>query len=217
MLGRLLNKDEGGNEVDLALYESMLPFLKDLPMQYRHQGRIAERTGNTPDYVSPGGAYLTGSNEWIFISGTGDRVFKRLMITIGRTDLAEAPEYQRNADRVMHRPVLDAAIGAWLRQRTTDEALAEMQAADVPAIKIQSMADLMAHPQVAARQNFLGVTDEDYGEVCVIAPVPRLARMAASVRFPGQRLGASTLDVLQGELNLSADELEQLRRRRVIG
>ena len=39
----------------------MLPFLKDLPMQYRHQGKVAERTGNTPDYVSPGGAYLTGS------------------------------------------------------------------------------------------------------------------------------------------------------------
>jgi formyl-CoA transferase len=217
MLAKKLNNDARGNEVDIALYESMLPFLKDLPMQYRHQGKVAERTGNTPDYVSPGGAYLTGSDEWIFISGTGDRVFKRLMAAIGRGDLAEGPEYQENGDRVTHRAALDRAIGAWLHQRTTEEALAHLQAADVPAIKIQSMADLMTHEQVQARRNFLDVRDKEYGDVCVTAPVPRLAQMAGAVRFPGQRLGAATEEVLQGELNLSAGEMEELRRRGVIG
>jgi len=217
LLGKHLNKDEGGNEVDLALYESMLPFLKDLPLQYRHQGRVAERTGNTPDYVAPGGAYQTGSGEWIFISGTGDRVFKRLMLTIGRADLAEAPEFQDNLDRVARRSVLDEAISAWLGDRTTAEALDGLQRADVPAIKIQTMADLMNHEQVQARRNFLDVMDEDYGEVCVIAPVPRLARMPASVRFPGQRLGAATDDVLGGELGLSPEYLADLRSRAIIG
>jgi succinate--hydroxymethylglutarate CoA-transferase len=92
-----------------------------------------------------------------------------------------------------------------------------MQRADVPAIKIQSMADLMNHEQVQARRNFVDVVDDGYGEVCVIAPVPRLARMPATVRFPGQRLGAATRDVLQGELDLSSEELADLRRRGIVG
>ena len=110
LLGKLRHKETGGNEVDLALYETMIPFLKDMPMRYRHEGRITERTGNTPDYVSPGGAYMTGSGEWIFISGTGDRVFTRLMGVVGRPEMAEQPMFKLNKDRVTNRKLLDAAI-----------------------------------------------------------------------------------------------------------
>ncbi len=190
MLGKLRNKDTAGNEVDVALYESMIPFMKDIPMQYRHAGKITERTGNTPDYVSPGGAYMTGEGDWIFISGTGDRVFARLMTVVGRPDMAAAPMFQDNSDRVTHRPLLDAAITEWLKQRSTAQALEEFQKAEVPAIKVQSVADLMNHPQVVHRRNFLDVPDHDRGEACVTAPVPRLARMAGTVRFPGERLAS---------------------------
>jgi formyl-CoA transferase len=213
MLGKLLNKDASGNEVDLALYESMIPFLKDIPMRYHNLGMVTERMGNTPDYVAPGGAYLVGDGAWIFISGTGDRVFIRLMTAIDRTDLAEDPRLQHNRDRVTHRPIIDEAIGAWLKQRTAEQALTELQARDVPAIKIQSIADLMNHPQVIARGNFLDVPDQWQGEVCVTAPVPRLARMAATIRFPGQPLGAATREVLQGELDFSDAAMDDMRRR----
>ena len=217
LLGKLRHRDETGNEVDMALYETMVPFLKDMPQRWRHQGKVTERTGNTPDYVSPGGAYLTGSGEWIFISGTGDRVFKRLMTVVGRPDMAESPAFKDNKDRVTHRQRLDDAIDEWLRQRTTDEVIDELQRADVPAVKIQSIADLMAHPQVVARGNFVDVPDHERGDVCITAPVPRLARMPATIRWPGQNLGESTLEVLQGELKLSDDAVADLVARGIVG
>ena len=102
-------------EIDLALYETMIPFLKDMPMRFRHHGTVAERTGNTPDYVSPGGAYQAGDGEWIFISGTGDRVFTRLMNAVGRPDMAEMPMFQHNRDRVTNRPRWMSAINEWLQ------------------------------------------------------------------------------------------------------
>jgi crotonobetainyl-CoA:carnitine CoA-transferase CaiB-like acyl-CoA transferase len=70
---------------------------------------------------------------------------------------------------------------------------------------------------VEARRNCIDVADPEYGDVCLTAPVPRRAWLAGAVRFPGQRLGASTENVLQGELNLSAGELQELRRRGVLG
>jgi len=217
MLGRMRNDGTGGNEIDLALYETMLPFLKDVPQSYRHLNTVTERSGNTPGYVSPGGSYRTGSGDWIFISGTGDRVFKRLMHVIGRADLANAPEFQQNRDRVIGRPVLDGAIDAWLSERSTEEALSVLAAAEVPADKIQSIADIMTHPQVIARGNFVEVPDHDRGDVCMTAPMPRLSEMPAMVRWPGQDLGESNDEILRGELGLSVELLEGLRQRGIVG
>ncbi len=217
LLGRLRQGEHSGNEVDLALYESMLPFLKDMPQRYRHLGRITERTGNTPDYVAPGGAYRSGSGEWLFISGTGDRVFARLMAAIGRADLRQLPELQHNASRVANRSLIDGAIDAWLAPRSADEAVQALMAADVPAVKIHNIADLMNHPQVQARGNFVDVPDHDRGDVCMTAPMPRLAVGGGQIRWAGQDLGEATRAVLQGELMLSDAQMDGLEQRGVIG
>lgn len=217
MLGKLLHKEAVGNEVDLALYETMIPFLKDAHLKYRHQGKVTERSGNTPDYVAPGGAYLTGDGQWIFISGTGDRVFGRLMTVVGHPEMPELPLFQHNKDRVTNRQLLDDVISEWLHKRTTEQALEEFQKADVPAVKIQSIADLMNHPQVISRRNFVDVPDHDRGDICLTSPVPRLSRMPGTIRWPGQRLGESTQEVLQGELKLSDEALAELRRRGIVG
>ena len=217
LFGKLRHQETAGNEVDLALYETMIPFLKDMPMRYRHEGQVTERTGNTPDYVSPGGAYMTGSGEWIFISGTGDRVFTRLMGVVGRPDMAEQAMFRQNKDRVANRPLLDAEINKWLSRHTTDQVLEAFEQAEVPVAKIQSIADLMEHPQVIARGNFVEVPDHDRGGVCLSAPVPRLSRAPGAIRWAGQRLGESTEAVLQGELKLSDEALADLRRRGIVG
>ncbi|MCC0056265.1 MAG: CoA transferase [Rhodobiaceae bacterium] len=216
LLGKARHNLQSGNEIDMALYETMIPFLKDIPMKYRHQGRVTERTGNTPDYVSPGGAYMTGSGDWIFISGTGDRVFRRFMTAVGRPDMAEMEMFRENKDRVTNRKQLDDVINAWLGERSTDEALEAFAREDVPAMKIQSIADLMTHPQVIARGNFVDIPDHDRGDVCVSAPVPRLKQMAASIRWAGQDLGEASSQILRSELGLGEDEIRSLAKRGII-
>jgi crotonobetainyl-CoA:carnitine CoA-transferase CaiB-like acyl-CoA transferase len=217
LLGKHRHGDRQGNEVDLALYESMVPFLKEMPQRWRHQGRVTERNGNKPDYVAPGGAYRTGDGDWIFISGTGDRVFSRLMTLVGREDMVISEAYRTNHDRVTHRAEIDGAIDAWLAQRASGDAIAALEQAEVPVVKIQSIAELMDHPQVIARGNFVTVPDHDRGEVCFAAPLPRLARGPANVRWAGQDVGEATRDVLGAELGISDELLAALHDRGVIG
>ncbi len=217
LVGKVRHGDHGGNEIDMALYESMIPFLKDMPQRYRHLDRVTERSGNTPDYVSPGGAYRTGDGEWIFISGTGDRVFARLMTVIGHPEMIDDERFRTNGARVKNRRIIDAEIDAWLLLRTTAQVIETFEATDVPAVKIQNIADVMNHPQVIARKNFVDVPDHGAEDVCVIAPVPRLNRMGASVRWPGEHLGESTRSVLQDELRMSDDQVQRLLDQGVIG
>ena len=217
LLGKLRHGEEQGNEIDLALYEAMIPFLKDMPMTFTSQGTVTERTGNTPDYVAPGGAYRTGDGEWVFVSGTGDRVFARLMAAIGHPEAVGAPGFVLNSDRVANRAQIDSLINGWMGARSTQQVLDEFTAAEVPVAKIQSIADVMGHPQVVARRNFVDVPGASPGEVRMPAPVPRMARSGGTVRWPGQRLGEATDEVLGGELGLSSSRLEELRSWEVLG
>ncbi|MEJ6770691.1 MAG: CoA transferase [Paracoccaceae bacterium] len=217
MLGKLRHNDPAGNTVDLALYESMLPFLKDMPLTHAHEGKITERTGNTPDYVAPGGSYQTGDDEWIFISGTGDRVFARLMTAIGHPEMIDMPNFKENKARVANRPQIDGAINAWLQSRSTQEVLEAFIAADVPAVKINSIADLTEHPQVIARDNFVDYPDNNLGNVRLTAPVPRMSRGGASIRWAGQDVGEANAEVFKDELGMSEEEMVDLKSRGVIG
>ena len=74
----------------------------------------------------------------------------------------------------------------------------------------------MEHPQVVARGNFVDVPDHGQGEVCMPAPLPRMARMSPAIRWPGEHLGESTRRVLRDELGLADEELAALRERKVI-
>ncbi|MHB1488816.1 MAG: CaiB/BaiF CoA transferase family protein [Acidimicrobiales bacterium] len=217
LLGKVRRREGSGNEVDLALYEAMIPFLKDMPMTFSTEGRVTERSGNTPDYVAPGGAYRTGDGEWVFVSGTGDRMFTRVMEAIGHPEAATAPEFRSNSDRVVNRVLIDGLINAWMGERGTEQVLAEFTAAQVPVAKIQSIADLMGHPQVVARHNFVEVPQAHLGEVRMSAPVPRMGHAGGSVRWAGQALGEATDEVLGGELGLSAQRLAELRSLGVLG
>lgn len=217
MLGKLRHNDPAGDEIDLALYETMIPFLKNMPAIYRHEGEITERTGNTPDYVAPGGAYKTGDDEWVFVSGTGDRMFIRLMTAIGRSDMSEAAEFKHNSDRVKNRDQIDAAINDWMAARSTQEVLDAFEKAEVAAVKIQNIADLVEHPQVLARGNFVDMEDPILGATPVSAPVPRLKRRPGSLRWTGEKLGAATRKILEEELGYDEASLKILQNRGVIG
>jgi len=140
-----------------------------------------------------------------------------LMVMIGHPQMIEMPAFKLNKDRVTNRPQIDALINAWLKTRSTEEVLRACEEAEVPVAKIQSIADLMNHPQVIARGNFVEVPDHDRGDVCITSPVPRLSRRPGSIRWAGQRLGESTQDVLQSELQITDDEWTDLRQRGIVG
>lgn len=216
LAGRGRRADGTGNTIDLALYETILPLLGDLPLRYAAQGHVARRTGNKSQYVAPGGAFCASDGRWLFISATGDRVYRRLMTAIGRTDVADATEYAQAADRLRHREHLDGIVAEWIGARAADEVFEYLQSEDVPVTHINDIHDLMTHPQVLARGNFvsLGATS---GNLTVAAPVPRLAQRAGRVRWLGQRRGEATEAVLRGDLGLDDAEIAALRESGAIG
>ena len=93
----------------------------------------------------------------MLIGGNGDGIFLRLMQAIGREDLAHDPQLGHNDGRARRAAELDATIDDWTRQRTVDEVIATLDAADVAEGKIYTAADIATDRAIPGAGN--GGTD----------------------------------------------------------
>jgi len=200
-----------GQVVDVSLYESVFNLMESLVPEYDLMGHVRTRTGGALPGISPSNTYPSSDGRHVVIAGNSDAIFKRLMLVIGRPDLADDPALASNDGRVRSNALLDAAITAWTSQRTMDEILARLDAADVPAGRIYSVADIVDDPHYAAREMILPT--ELPGDVTVKMPgiAPKLSDTPGAVKWPGPTLGQHTDEVLAG-LGLQAGDIAQLRR-----
>jgi formyl-CoA transferase len=122
---------------------------------------------------------------------------------------------ERNDGRVARTADIDGAIQAWCDTQTIDEALAILQAADVPAGKIYSVRDMMADPQFLARNMFEQHRFADGTPVKLPAISPKLSETPGHTHWMGPGLGEHNDEVLQA-LGYSEADIAALKADKVL-
>ncbi len=141
-----------GRHVDIALYDCMVSIHdyavqcytlsdgREQPMQTGHDlpqstlyGVFAARDGN------------------LVIAAQVDDAWRRLAQLIGGGALAADKRFHDPAGRNAHRLEILAIVRAWTGARTVGECIAALDAAEVPAAPVQGIDQVIADPQVAAR------------------------------------------------------------------
>lgn len=204
-----------GQVVDVALYEAVFNMMESTVPEYDRFGVVRQRTGGALPGIVPSNTYTCADGEAIVIAGNGDAIFKRLMMAIGRTDLANDPTLARNDGRVPRTAEIDDAIQSWCSRHAIDDALAALAAADVPVSKIYSVADMFRDPQYAARRMIERALLPDGTPLAIPGVVPKLSATPGATRWLGPKLGEHTDEVLRA-LGHGDDEIEALRRDGVI-
>ncbi len=204
-----------GQCIDVALYEAVFNVMESLLPEYDAFGVIRERTGSALPGIAPTNAYPCQDGEYVLIAGNGDSIFKRLMETVGRADLATDLELLHNEGRVRRVEEIDAAIAAWTASRGIDEILKTMTQAKVPAGRIYSAKDIAEDPHYAARGMIEQILTRDGLTLKVPAVVPKLSETPGSIRSAAPRLGEDTEAVLR-RLGYSAEQIAALRAAKVI-
>lgn len=199
-----------GQMVDVALYEAVFNLMESTVPEYDQAGVVRARTGGALPGIVPSNTYTCADGEAIVVAGNGDAIFRRLMLAIGRTDLAEDPALARNDGRVPRVAEIDAAIQDWCGARGIEEALAALTAADVPVSRIYSVADMFRDEQFAARGMIERAPLPGGGSLAVPAVSPKLSVTPGGTRWLGPRLGEHTDEVLR-TLGLSEAQLQRLR------
>ena len=185
-----------GQMIDVALYESVFNVMESLVPEYAAFGAVRERSGSALPGIAPTNAYRCRDGKYALVAGNGDSIFRRLMDAIGRNDLARDPELARNEGRVARVQEIDAAIEVWTQERTLDDVLAILDAANVPAGRIYAVDDIVSDPQYIAREMVVDVTTADGLPLKVPGIVPKLSATPGRIACPAPRLGEHTAEVL---------------------
>ena len=204
-----------GQMVDVSLAESVFNVMESLVPEYDMLGHVRERSGGALPGIAPSNTYPTADGAYVVIAGNSDPIFKRLMQTIGRADLAEDSEFAHNDGRAAQSDMLDGAISAWSSALPIDDVLKALEAAEVPAGRIYNVADIVADPHYQARGMILDADLPGGATVKMPGIVPKLSETPGSVNWQGPALGQHTDSVL-GELGMSADDIAQLKHSGVV-
>ena len=204
-----------GQVVDVSLVESVFNVMESLVPEYSMLGHVRERSGGALPGIAPSNTYPTGDGGYVVIAGNSDPIYVRLMQASGRPDLAERPDLAQNDGRARHSDEIDAAIAAWTGSRGIDEVLAVLEAAEVPAGRIYSVADIVADPHYQARDMLLDTTLPDGATLKMPGIVPKLSATPGQVNWQGPTLGQHT-DALLTELGLSEADIQRLKDAGVV-
>lgn len=204
-----------GQEVDVALYESVFNMLESVLPEYSKFGAIRQPSGASMPGIAPTNAYLCKDGKYALIAGNGDSIYKRLMQMIAREDLANDPKLARNAGRAEHADLIDAAISAYTAQHSLDDVLTAMNAAGVPAGKSYDAADIANDPHYQAREMILDATLADGSVVQVPGIVPKLSKTPGQITRAAPSLGQHTTEILES-LGISASQQADWKSRGVI-
>jgi len=204
-----------GQIVDVSLAESVFNLMESLVPEYDMLGHVRERSGGALPGIAPSNTYLTADGAYVVIAGNSDPIYKRLMTTIGRADLAEAPEFAHNDGRAAQSGLLDAAITHWTSSQPIDQVLSALEAAEVPAGRIYSVADIVADPHYQARDMLLSADLPGGLTVKMPGIVPKLSETPGAVNWQGPSLGQHT-DSILGDLGLSGADIQRLKTSGVV-
>jgi formyl-CoA transferase len=202
-----------GAVIDVSLVESVFSLMEGMLPEYGLFGRVRQPAGAAIPTAAPTNTYPTEDGGWIVIAGNSDLIFRRLMVVIGRPDLAADPRLAGNAGRCAHVGELDAAIAAWTRQHSAKDADALLEAADVPACRLYSMKDCAEDPHFRARGAVQEVDDPLLGRVLHPGAPLRIEGTApdAVVGWTGPAVGAHNALVLETLAGLDAAQARVAR------
>ncbi len=205
---------EGGQVVDVALYESMFNLLEAVVPEYDGAGVIREPSGTTVTGIVPTNTYKCADDKFLVIGGNGDSIFARLMVAVGREDMSTDRKYTSNADRVIHEADIDLVLANWCAAHSLADAMAILDEHRVPSGPVYNVADMMEDAHFKYRELFEAV--EINGESLKIpALLPKLQGTPGGTEWPGPAVGSHTDEVLQS-LGLDADHIAELKSTGIV-
>jgi crotonobetainyl-CoA:carnitine CoA-transferase CaiB-like acyl-CoA transferase len=204
-----------GQYIDMALLDVQVAAMANMNMNYLTSGVIPKRQGNAHANIVPYQVFRSSDGHLVLAVGN-DRQFAKFCDIAGCPELASDERYATNANRVRNREVLVPLLEEVLLRRTTQEWVAALEAAGVPAGPINNIAQTFEHPQVVHRKMKVDLPHPQSGTVPSVANPIKFSATPIDYRSAPPLLGQHTHDILSTLAGLSEDEIKALGDKGVI-
>ncbi len=222
---RHAEKTGQGQYVDMALLDTQVAMLANLGANYlvagQKEGKVPGRSGNAHQNIVPYQVFevapaSNGVKDHLILAVGNDGQFAKFCAVAGQAELASDPRFAKNQDRVRHRDTLVPLLEAIFMTRRKSDWLSALEAAKVPCGAINNLAEVFADPHVRSRDMVTTWDHPASGAVELVSSPLKLSTTPVRKDFPPPLLGQHTQEVLQELLHLSAQDLDELRKQRII-
>jgi crotonobetainyl-CoA:carnitine CoA-transferase CaiB-like acyl-CoA transferase len=207
-------KTGAGQLIDVSMLDSIVSWLGYFPHHFWHAGEEPARVGMRHHYVTPYGPYLAGDGQYVNLavaSAADWEVFCRKVIE--KPEWLEDQRFATVEGRRRNRGELEETIEKLFLEKDHKHWLDRLKNAELPYGIVRGIAQVLAHPQVAARK-LIREAASPVGEVPVIANALKMSASEARYdRIPG--LGEDSEAILR-ELGYDAEDTAKLRAEKVI-
>jgi crotonobetainyl-CoA:carnitine CoA-transferase CaiB-like acyl-CoA transferase len=204
-----------GQIVEASLFTSALALANNFLVEQSVLEVNRKPHGNRGHYVAPNDIFQT-RDGWICSMVVGNPLFERWAKLMGEPHWLSDPRYATDSARGNHSKDLSDRMARWCAERTTEQAIAELDRARVPAGPVYTPADVLEDPHVQARELFRYVEYPGVPKPAPIIDTPvRLSDTPGSIRHRAPLLGEHTDEIL-ASLGYSSDDIARLREQRVV-
>jgi crotonobetainyl-CoA:carnitine CoA-transferase CaiB-like acyl-CoA transferase len=197
-----------GQLVDTSLYEAGIQQTYWQSAIYFATGMPPGPSGSAHILSAPYQAFRA-ADGWLTIGGANQPNWERLARVLGAPEWIEDVRFRSNSDRMNNLAVLTSLMNERLKSRPVREWLAALEAVGVPCGPINSIADMAADPQTAARDMVVELEHPRAGRTRALGLPVKLSATPGAVTRPAPTFGQHTREVL-AEFGFSAAEIDAL-------
>jgi formyl-CoA transferase len=198
-----------GQWIDTTMLGGMVALLTFQAGRYFTTDQPPGLAGNKHPTIAPYETYKT-SDGWLNVACGNEGHWRRFCRALGVEDLLSDERFATNASRVRHRAELNARLEPHIEKSRTAEAVAALEAAEVPAGPVFDLGEVFADPQAEHLQLRRTLAHPTAGEVSVTGFPWQYSQTPAEIRVPPPTLGQHTDEVLVS-LGYEPGEIRQLR------
>jgi len=204
-----------GQSIDVAQYEAIHKTLGGTMLEYFQKDIVRERSGNRAQGFQPLDAFQA-KDGWIVLGALGEEKFDAVTRVMGLDPAEKKWKNARIQIETIEGIEWDAILRGWINERTADEVVKAMNEVKVPCSPIMSSKDIAANSQYKTREVHLEWEDEQVGRVKGIGIAPQFSMTPGKIWRGSVRVGHDNHRIYGEVLGVSAKDLEQLRRDKVI-
>jgi benzylsuccinate CoA-transferase BbsF subunit len=209
----LLRRDITGEgcEIDVAQYQLAISCIGPAVIEAVLGGDGLGSRGNRRDGCAPHGLYPTrGNDRWVAISVTDEQMWDALCDLEGLRHMRADDRFTTLAGRLANQDALDVELGNWTCRRTHWEAAAYLQSVGVPAAPVLDNFEILADPQLQAREFFRVLPHARFGAELTYGQAIVLSETSAAFEQAAPAFGEHTRAVLRDVVELTDTEIDAL-------
>lgn len=184
-----------GQYVEASMLDSIVSLSSYLGQNVLATGKAPERFGSAHPSLVPYQVFET-KDGYVTIAVTNDRLWKKMCDALGFHELKEHPKYALNINRVANREELEKILTDYTKSKRSSEIIESLQQVGVPSGPINDLVQVLAHPQVKAREMIQEVNHPTIGLFEMLGIPIKLTGTPGSLSKAPPLLGENTHEIL---------------------